>query len=1456
MKVHIRKGSRQCAVFVALLLIAITNKSKTSAILDKDMVFESMDSIGKNFIMTFMDNHQTHTSDPYLTITAVTEGITTVYVYGKAISSVYTINYGSSVYVDLPNSMVARTADSHDVAVQVTSDKDIHVAGIDSDSTTTDAFQAIPVDALGTEYYVMSFDAPSFEFSEFAITAVQNLTNVTITLSHSVIFETRSYIKGETITRTLEFMETIQIQSFGDSTGTHIVADAPIALQSGSSCAFVPATSSPCDHLVEFIPPVNAYGYEFALAPFLNTQPGYVYRILAAYDNTTILISSQSDPLTLHAGKHKDYVVNTVSPVWMTASKPIIVAQYIKSGKLSTGKGDPAMAIVPAIEQYTGTVSFTTFNGTSSTSFNSYISITAECRYFQNGAFMLSTKSFNQRTDFWRSYPFGNGMCCRIGSVRPGSYTLRHTDPNAKFLVLQYGINTRVSYLLPSQYAVDRLTYKSDDGEVKLRKPIIGEYSLDCQFETNLCGWTLLNGTNTHWMRTCGLLEEGATNVPKNGVGENECDYYAYIRETGSVTSFSKARSPDFVLNNDSACMSFHYFISGPSGSITSYLVSDGVEKMIWTRRDNHGNFWHPVISTIHGITPGKTYYITVEALAGSNFTVAMDGVSFLLAFPCILGDYYAYIRETGSVTSFSKARSPDFVLNNDSACMSFHYFISGPSGSITSYLVSDGVEKMIWTRRDNHGNFWHPVISTIHGITPGKTYYITVEALAGSNFTVAMDGVSVGDGPCGVAPARITTKPVNVTTVWGVTKEFVCEVYGHPKPEIEWLDGNGQKIRNTDKFSIADTVYLGEFVYRSTFTVNGVSSFDNGEYFCQTYNSYRLKIMKDRAAFLLMSFSKVNIIKPPRSATLNVGVNHTFECSASGGPTPTFKWFRSANGVAFTEMSSDNDHIIVEPAEYNVATKSFISRLNIVGVIRADDGKYRCQAKNVVNKQTITKEENCNLYVLTKPDSPNDLVATRITPNSIQVTWDMDFTGNLPLTECILTYVDSSKAGFASQLVHISVENSKFILGGVDALVQYNISLSCSNIKGESEPAYASFVSKMTKSAVVTAVTNNDVSQAGTAQEKIVCLVNAAPAPTVNWFKSPPDTTQGKTKITNSNKYTVSDVKLNGYMMYTSTLTINNIQSSDTVQYYCQATNGGENSEKSTLLTVLDKPGPVTNIRTDSQADNSLVVSWTFGSTGNLPLQTCYVTYIDSNAKTLAPDIRYISAKYSKLRISYLRPSTYYNITVACGNKIGYGPAASQAFARVDGRPIDRYTPSPTTPSTTTFSIKASAISLTSTSLLIIWSTGTYDVRNIKECLVKYKKSNTNNDPVVKQTIDLQLNMFTLATLTPETKYDITITCENTQGIKSTDTMEMVSTMKSDTIEGNDNNLPNTGKRTNNDTDNSSSSVGLAIGLTLVALLLVIVVAVVVLKLRQKRPVKKSVDENGDPLDIFASSN
>src|SRR5690606_4423903 len=99
-----------------------------------------------------------------------------------------------------------------------------------------------------------------------AIVGVQDNTQVKIT---SPVATTSGAAGTERII-SLNKMETFLVASSGnrvDLSGTTIESDKPIAVTSGAQCANIPVGVTACDHIVEMMPPLNAWGNSFITYP-------------------------------------------------------------------------------------------------------------------------------------------------------------------------------------------------------------------------------------------------------------------------------------------------------------------------------------------------------------------------------------------------------------------------------------------------------------------------------------------------------------------------------------------------------------------------------------------------------------------------------------------------------------------------------------------------------------------------------------------------------------------------------------------------------------------------------------------------------------------------------------------------------------------------------------------------------------------------------------------------------------------------------------------------------------------------------------------------------------------------------------------------------------------------------------------------------------------------------------
>ena len=84
-----------------------------------------------------------------------------------------------------------------------------------------------------------------------------------------------------------------------------------------------------CDHLYKQCYPVKSWGEEYILTPFMYQTGGYLYRVIASEDNTTVTIPGQS-PVLLNTGKYYTENVTDATAIYVSADKPISVVQYMK----------------------------------------------------------------------------------------------------------------------------------------------------------------------------------------------------------------------------------------------------------------------------------------------------------------------------------------------------------------------------------------------------------------------------------------------------------------------------------------------------------------------------------------------------------------------------------------------------------------------------------------------------------------------------------------------------------------------------------------------------------------------------------------------------------------------------------------------------------------------------------------------------------------------------------------------------------------------------------------------------------------------------------------------------------------------------------------------------------------------------------------------------------------------
>ncbi len=257
-------------------------------------------------------------------------------------------------------------------SLHLVSEQDVTVYALNRAETTSDAFLILPTDALGKDYYVMSYNTDVYGYeqntpSQFAVVATEDSTVV------EFLQITAPTTDGAVSRVLLNQGEVYLVQSMTnneqyDLTGTRIKSNRPIAVFGGHQRVRVPLqsrrTTSSRDCLIEQIPPTATWGRSAYIVPLVNPPDSIGtwrdrYRILAARDSTVVYLDSVP-LLTLNAGQF--YEGDLLQPHVIHANRPILVAQFQRTstpvGLDDLLLGDPFMMIIPPVEQFLSSYRF------------------------------------------------------------------------------------------------------------------------------------------------------------------------------------------------------------------------------------------------------------------------------------------------------------------------------------------------------------------------------------------------------------------------------------------------------------------------------------------------------------------------------------------------------------------------------------------------------------------------------------------------------------------------------------------------------------------------------------------------------------------------------------------------------------------------------------------------------------------------------------------------------------------------------------------------------------------------------------------------------------------------------------------------------------------------------------------------------------------------------------------
>ncbi|MGA8849840.1 MAG: thioredoxin domain-containing protein [Dehalococcoidia bacterium] len=448
------------------------------------------DSAGKEFFLVYTDNYYDgYDSAVFITSDIDTSGIVEIPEIG--FSQPFTVTADTIATVNIPSSAEVSGSDNvEDKGIHVLAEDDVTVYFLNPSTpvATNDAYLALPVDILGTEYVILAYQetlsargGPTEGPSELAIVAPYDDTVVTITPSVTIggldLRETLESLAptldagaacltcggtkstaeqsmtaepldaGVPYTITLQRFQTYTLQSdspLEDLTGTIIESSAPVAVFAGVRCADIPAGYGCCDHIVEQMMPVATWGKEFDTFPFmprLNGRGDFL-RILASMDETVMTVNG-SVIGTINRGEFLEITVT--EPLEISATEPVLVAQYLTGEQYEGRTGDPFECLIPPTEQFLSKYTFVTPTGYAENFVNVVIPTSSLNDLLLDGS-PIDAGVFS---------PFGTrGLSAETIALSEGSHTMLGSAP---FGIYVYGYDQYVSYGYPGGLSLKAL---------------------------------------------------------------------------------------------------------------------------------------------------------------------------------------------------------------------------------------------------------------------------------------------------------------------------------------------------------------------------------------------------------------------------------------------------------------------------------------------------------------------------------------------------------------------------------------------------------------------------------------------------------------------------------------------------------------------------------------------------------------------------------------------------------------------------------------------------------------------------------------------------------------------------------------------------------------------------------------------------------------------------------------
>ncbi|XP_057675861.1 netrin receptor DCC isoform X5 [Corythoichthys intestinalis] len=206
--------------------------------------------------------------------------------------------------------------------------------------------------------------------------------------------------------------------------------------------------------------------------------------------------------------------------------------------------------------------------------------------------------------------------------------------------------------------------------------------------------------------------------------------------------------------------------------------------------------------------------------------------------------------------------------------------------------------------------------------------------------------------------------RPLRVTALLGTDAVLECSASGYPTPSIQWRRGEEVIQTWNKKYSL---------LAGSNLIIRSVTDDDSGSFTCTASN----KNHNITASAELSVLVPPQFLNYPTNTYAYESTDIELECAVTGNPAPTIRWMKNGEEVI--------------PSDYFQIVDG--SNLQILGLVKSDEGFYQCIAENIAGSsqamaQLLLREPVSPSPGVALPSAPRDLVPVLVSSRFVRLSW------------------------------------------------------------------------------------------------------------------------------------------------------------------------------------------------------------------------------------------------------------------------------------------------------------------------------------------------------------------------------------------------------------------------------------------------------------------------------------